>query len=437
MHRKGSKDFQPAPTSLSEITPVLDGARSRLVPLMLWVLLLAWTARVTIFIRRRPGTEFADVDVLAAVEIFIVFVVLFTVLVSARILPLWSKITGTSVRILFFYYILCAVSALWSPLPEYSLYRAFEFITLLMGVLVALSYAPNFLKAERVILIASSIVILFSLYVVIKIRGFSLFLDTWQHAWHTNSYSASAAIVFCYCFGEYFGSDRNRKKLLILVGLFAFAALVLGTSSASNVAASFGVLLVIFLSRNKIMSIIGGFLLIILLSMTLFGTIKFYEPLIWTVLFPGKTEADVYSLGGRLGMWENFVKLVVDSPIIGHGYAVLSTGRGRVFSSSPHNSLFSVLLGTGAIGMFAVLLYGMRTLRELFLTVIPRRPGSVGCAAAIAAGLVNSLAMPMVFDEWEESTLVFICVTAFSILFVFLPERQSKANRTVRLSDHG
>jgi len=125
-------------------------------------------------------------------------------------------------------------------------------------------------------------------------------------------------------------------------------------------------------------------------------------------------------------MWEYLFKLVVDSPIIGHGFAVLSTGKGVLLSTAPHNSLFSVLLGTGSIGMFAVLLYGMRTLREFFRTVIPRRPGSVGCTAAIAAGLVNSLSMPLIFDEWEESTLVFICITAFSFLFVYLPYKLKK-----------
>ncbi len=76
--------------------------------------------------------------------------------------------------------------------------------------------------------------------------------------------------------------------------------------------------------------------------------------------------------------------------------------------------------------MLPVLVYGFRTLGEFLKTVIPRRPGSIGCAAAIAAGLVNSLGMPLVLDEWEESTLVFICVTAFSMLFVYLPYKSKK-----------
>lgn len=159
----------------------------------------------------------------------------------------------------------------------------------------------------------------------------------------------------------------------------------------------------------------------------LFGSIDgFVSSVVMSGLFPGKTEEKIYSIGGRWAMWEYLFKLVVDSPIIGHGFAVLSTGKGVLLSTAPHNSLFSVLLGTGSIGMFAVLLYGMRTLREFFRTVIPRRPGSVGCTAAIAAGLVNSLSMPLIFDEWEESTLVFICITAFSFLFVYLPYKLKK-----------
>ena len=442
MHRKGSKAFQPAPTSLSEITPVLDSARSRLVPFALWVLLLAWTARVTIFIRQRSETEFADVDVLAAVEIFIVFVVLVTVLVSARVLPLWSKTAGTSVRILFYYYILSAISASWSPLPEYSLYRAFEFIVLLMGVLVALSYAPNFLKAERAILIVSTIVIVFSMYVIVNVKGLSLSSDTWQRSlssdtWqrtlHTNSYSASAAILFCYCLGEYFQSDKNRRKALKWFGLFAFAALALGTSASSNVAATFGVLLVAVLSRNVMMFVICGFLLILFLSISFLGVIDFDGSVIKVALFPGKTEEQIYSLHGRLAGYKGLLRVFYDSPIIGHGFAVLTTVKGYVFSNAPHNSLLSVLLGTGLVGMLPVLVYVFRTLRELLKTVIPRRPGSIGCAAAIVTGLVNSQGMPLVLDEWEESTLVFICVTAFSVLFVYLPHKFRQNERKMEI----
>jgi O-antigen ligase len=104
---------------------------------------------------------------------------------------------------------------------------------------------------------------------------------------------------------------------------------------------------------------------------------------------------------------------------------VLSTGRGGVFPSDPHNSLFSILLGTGAIGMTTFLLYTLRLIYEIFKAAFLRLPGATGCAAAISMGLVNSLAMPLIFDEFEESSLVFVCISALFILFVFLPHLNS------------
>jgi len=236
MQRKASTAFQPAPMPLSEIRPGLDSARSRLVPMVLWFLLLAWIMRVTVFMRRRPGNEFADIDVLAGLQIFIVLFILITVLISARALPIWSRSAGTSVRMIFIYYLLSALSALWSPLPQFTVYRASEFIISFMGVLVALSYARNFLTAERTVLIVSAFEIFSSMYGEVLTTRIPLILQSW----HTNSYTASAAILFCYCLGEYFGSDRNRKLPLICFGLFAFGALAVGTSSGSNVGAAVG-----------------------------------------------------------------------------------------------------------------------------------------------------------------------------------------------------
>jgi len=64
--------------------------------------------------------------------------------------------------------------------------------------------------------------------------------------------------------------------------------------------------------------------------------------------------------------------------------------------------------------------------REIRRTAFRNLPGAVGCSAAIIAGLVNSLAMPLVYSEWEESSLVFACIFAFFILFVVIPySRQS------------
>jgi O-antigen ligase len=125
-------------------------------------------------------------------------------------------------------------------------------------------------------------------------------------------------------------------------------------------------------------------------------------------------------------MWKSFLLKILESPVVGHGFAVLSSARGSLFASHPHSSVFSVLLGTGAVGALAFSFYVFRLFRELVRTNLARLPGAVGCASAIAAGLVNSLAMPVIGDQWEESSLVFACLTAFFVLFVVLPYREQR-----------
>lgn len=407
---------------LSGERPEYGSAHSSLVPLTLWLLVLAWIARITIFTRGRAQGEFADVDFLAGIQVLIVLVVLITVLLSGRALPIWSKTARTSVRSLFYYYIISALSTVWSPIPAYSLYRAFEFMILFMGFLVALSYAPNLVKAERIVLIVSLISITLTMYPYFIRLGFPTSLG----AWHTTSYSASAAMLFCYCLGEYFQSDKNRKKILRWVGFVALAVLVLGTSAGSNVATAFGVLIVAFLRRNTALIIIGCILLLIMLPVFLFGEIDDSAVAVRGVLFPGKSESQIYSLRGRVPFWNQMFTLFLDSPFFGHGFAIFSTGRGQAFASSPHSSLFSVLLGTGMLGMLTVILYGLRLLREFYGTTVKRLPGAVGCTAAIFTGLVNSLSTPFVLEQWEEASFVFAAMTAFSILFVYLPYKSKE-----------
>ena len=390
---------------------------SQLVPKLLWLLIFAWVARVTIFLRQRPANSFASLDISSAMQICIVLFMFVIVVFNTKFISIWSKSAKTSVRMIFYYYLVCAASALWSPMPEFTFYRAFEFMTLLMAVLVALYYSPNFEVAEQRILFISSLVVILSMYVNVKFAGGVVFSLS---AWHTNSYSASAAIICCYCIGEYFFSDNSRSNTLKWYGIFNFLALIIGTSSASFIAALCGILFMFILAKRFDFLLIGFYLLTFLLLIKIdFGFIS-------DLIFVGKSAQSIASLHGRLPMWESLIKLVSKSPLYGYGFGVISIDGKGVFASEPHNSLFSVLLGTGTLGLITFLTYTVRMLREFLKTCSERIPGAMGCAIAIAAGLVNSLAMPLVFDEFEESSLVFACVTALFLLYVFLPHWSGK-----------
>lgn len=403
-----------------QVKPDIGARPSRIIPFILWLAVIVWAIRVTVFIRQRAGSTFAVVDVLAGIQIFTVFVTTVTLIMSGRLGRVWSSSAGTSVRMLVFYSIICMISAIWSPLPQFSFYRGIEYGVFLLSVMVALSFVPNFVKAERLVLLISIVALLLGMYVSISFHGLAIFSSLTK--WHTNTYTTSAVIIFCYCLGEYFRADKRRRKTLKRYGALSFAAVILGTSTASFIGASVGTAVIAFHYRNIALIIVSlvvfgiGSAVMVLGGGDLSGLQEFF--------FHGLSTENIYKLHGRLPMWEAFLELVKQSPIIGHGFAVLSTGRGGVFSTNPHNSIFSVLLGTGLLGFMFAITYVLRALREFLRTARLRLPGAVGCTAGILAALVNSLSRPLVFDEWETSSLVFASITAFMVLFVYLPYRQ-------------
>jgi O-antigen ligase len=174
-------------------------------------------------------------------------------------------------------------------------------------------------------------------------------------------------------------------------------------------------------------ALLGGGLFILSVLLMLRFVIEIDFSVVKDVLFPGKTDEQIATMRGRLPMWEMLWGYVIERPIVGHGFAIITSGRSGAFAADPHNSLFSILLGTGFLGLTTFLFFVVRFARETLETAFRRLPGAVGCSAALVAGLVNSLAMPLVYAEWEESSLVFACIFSFFILFVLVPNwRKSK-----------
>jgi O-antigen ligase len=384
---------------------------------LLWFLALAWVARVTIFVRPRSGAEFAEVDLSATFQILVTLLVLGLVLINSRTAKMWRSSARTSLRWLLLYYGACLLSAIWSPLPEYSAYRAVEYLSMLLGVSLAIFYAPTFEKAERAVIAVAALVVIMSLIQHVIVHGFSLSIARW----HTNSYSASAAMLFVYCLGEFLHAVGRRRRLLGIAALGALFITALGTSTASNIGAIFGVVFIAVFSRSRKLLIAGlvGAVFFIPLSMAIGTESDSFS----RTLLGGKSAEDVLELDNRRSLWERYWELYLASPLIGHGFAVTSTKRGGLLESAPHNSLLAVLLSTGIVGLVFVLAYGLRLAIELLGPARRGMLGSRGVLGAIPAGLVNSLGMPLIFDQYEESSLVFISFAALSVFWVVLPWR--------------
>ena len=140
--------------------------------------------------------------------------------------------------------------------------------------------------------------------------------------------------------------------------------------------------------------------------------------MVHSLLFPGKREYDLETASGRSLIWELYWGKFLQSPILGYGFGIISGGRDKAFAALSHNSLFTVLIGTGSVGltlfgMFSLRLWGA-TLGKLWR----RGPGTVGFAGALAAAFVNCLGMPLMADRWVTSSVVFVWLLAFFLLHI-------------------
>ncbi len=388
--------------------------------ILLWLVVLAIMTRITLFIRQRTG--FTEIDVYAMVEIALVGVTIVLLVASGRVGAALRGLRKTSLLILLGFYVFGGISAVWSPIPDFTLYRAIEMISQIMAVLIALSYCPNFQSAERHFLWVSAIVIVLTMLTPIQFYGWTFSLA----ARHTNVYSASAAMICCYCVGELMAGRVFRRKMLIIFAIVSLLWMIIGTSSASIIATLCGLAVAAILSRNikvLIACVFFGLVLAVFLSVSDVNAI----------LFPGKTTDQIEALSGRVMLWDQYIPGIKESPFLGVGFAVVAR-LGRIYTTNVHNFALAVVAGTGAVGSLIVLAWIVQLIRETWRAVGQRSPGAIGCTAAVVAALVNSMGFDYLGSGIEPTTIVFVCLVAFHCLFVRWVPRAGTSGASVGFS---
>jgi O-antigen ligase len=360
--------------------------------------------RLTLLQRQRQN--FASVDSSATMQIVIVGLMGLLLVMSPRVLlMLWRRLAFTSGRLLLPFYVLCVASAIWSSMHAYSAFRAVEFAIQTLALFTLLAYSEEFVASERIIIRLGLAITIVEMLGLVAHYGFS------RESLHSNSYSASAAMLFCYSFGEWLKAQGQRRLRLCWVAGFSLFCVVLGQSFASWLAILLGAGIALLTSRrHRVFALMsGGFLLVMVLIIP--GTKKI-------IFMPNGAEEKVENLNGRRSLWEHYYALAIDKPFLGYGYAVSARTQGPFYATNTHNIVFATMLGTGLAGMLILCCTLVRGAIEAACSVVRGKPGSIGCLCALSGGLVNGLSISLICETWMPPSFVFVLFYGFHLFQV-------------------
>lgn len=357
--------------------------------------------RISLFVKGHVATGFGYVDSYAMVEIGLVGVTILLLLRDVAMGPVLRAVMRAPVRWLLLYYVLATLSTLWSLMPFYTLFRGVEVLTQFLAVFVILAHARSFAAREFTFLAAGAVAI------VLEIAGDARLIGGIDsiEAIHTCSYSNVGLMLFVYCLAEYPGCELPRRRTLLCFGLIGLAAIVVGTSATTNVAAVLGILLAVIISvRRNGLQPITVVAICLLLVLGVLALLARDSAISW--LMPNKTAEDIQSFSGRRQLWEylSLSGALRESPLLGLGF-VASTRAGDLAVYNAHNVLLQALLDTGLVGTgilaLALIALGISCVRQLKR----RSVGSAGFAAAFVALLPVNVTFPIWGVGWEKSVL--------------------------------
>lgn len=361
-----------------------------------WLLGFAMVFKGTFLIRRRPGTEFAVVDVYNLVNIVVTFAIAAVLAIKWHEVVLAIRRGGLAVGCIVYYYLACAASGLWSLTPEYSTYRALEFLIFFLMVLILVRNMGGFLKAERLVLLCVSFLLL------MEIVGQANYLG-WN-AFGSNSYGMTGGMLFAYSFGELATATGRRKLLFVASSLMGLMGVFLAASTGSNLAMGGALLMLLILSPSHIRYVLPLALALLL--------VQDWAPL-FEVAGAGKSLDDIVSLQHRGLVWVGSWELFLQRPLLGYGFNIAT--KHFFIMGSAHNSYLEALLNVGILGA-SVLFFGCTAiLWDLGCAIRNRSAGFLGCFVTTIVYLVNSLSHPAFGCELSVPNIVFTLILALFI----------------------
>ena len=368
----------------------------------LYILVMLWIVRNTILVRRRPGDLYTVIDPMAFFQIAIVVTILVILLIGPGSRYL-SRFMQTSLKFYFFYYGLAAASMMWSLSPQFSIYRAVEVLALSMAVLIFCNSGSNVEENIR-----RTIIIIWSVVMMIAF-GTALHGSVWNL--RNNTLGAAAAMAACF-FAAWILADRDIKdRKRLIQGIIGVLIVFLSLSLASWWAFWFGICYVALFSRRKAEIVI----------LFILGAVLFFSLGTDTrdnLLIRDKQYEDLNTLHGRKIIWEYYMAVSEERPVLGFGFSVGARELGSVYTTNTHNMFFGALIGLGWTGVGCWIFFFGFLAMELIRYRHALHPAWLGCAAALAAGTLNSMSLSIIAEQWNPSTTVFVALLGLHISFL-------------------
>lgn len=372
---------------------------------LLGVLIFAFLVRIYVFSRAK--TDATALDIYNVIQIGITFILSALILVRKDLRIVWKILFRSPIGYIIYLYILGIISGFWSAFPVFSAYFGFEGLVYLLAMGIVLINQNTKRQSEKLLITGSIGFIILIIIGIIKNNGFRINL----FIWHTNTYSVIAAMLFSYCLGEL--TNRNRRvprlerKLLrqgLVTGLFF---VFLGTSSASNIAAISGFVVVVLISGKPAFKAISVLFLMVVLALN-----YFYGDWLFNLVFPGKTISSVEIMSGRINLWSSYIDKIIEKPWMGWGFAAFSRIQ-DLYNIHAHNSIIEIFGGVGIIGLFFFIMYIFKVYTKFIRRL--RHPYLQGVIASVTAGLVNSNAISIIGNPTGVLFIAFVAWNIFGL----------------------
>ncbi|WP_338242926.1 O-antigen ligase family protein [Aurantiacibacter hainanensis] len=395
---------------------------TRAFDVALWTLLLIALARTTVLVRRRDTSEFDAVDISATIAIVIVAAIIGLLVLHPRSRQVLGSLRESSVILVPVYFVLAALTALWSLRPDFTVFRALEVLTFFAAMFVLIAGFRDWRNAERAMLTVLMTV------TVLSFLQRALFVGLSFEGLHTNVYTVTAGMGFLYALGESFRADAERRRALRrwMVVFLAFA--IAGTSAGSNIGIACGVLAMLpFLPPSRIILVPIGIACVAII--VVLGT---SEEFLSSTLLSGRSIEDAQSLTGRMDLWRAYFDAFAERPLIGHGFAVvarLGDQFGTNATTNAHNGFIEALIGLGVFGFALLLIFSIRLVAETWKANRAGIAGGLGCMAALIMMMVNNNSKSILGGGYDPTVLGVFAMLAFFHVYTWRAVREQEAQR--------